>query len=132
MKKGDKIVSIIIASVIILSFIGIYVYKNSIKSDSKIAVIKQDGKIIKKINLYTIDKPETFLIKSNNGNDDNNVKVEKGKVSILEATCPDQVCVKAGPISEPGDTLVCLPNKLIIVIEGKTSHDKDKLDAVTY
>lgn len=130
MKKGDKVISIIIISVLLLSFAGIYIYKNGIKSDSKIAVIKQDGKVIKKIDLSSIDKPETFLIESKNGN--NNIKVEKGKISIIEATCPDQVCVKAGPISELGDNLVCLPNKLLIAIEGKTSHNQDELDAVTY
>ncbi|MDU1442483.1 NusG domain II-containing protein [Clostridium cochlearium] len=132
MKKGDKIISIIIVSILILSFIGIYIYKYSIKSDSKIAIIKQDGKIIKEINLSKVDKTETFLIKSDNGKDNNKIKIEKGKISILEATCPDQVCVKAGPISEPGDTIVCLPNKLIITIEGKTSQHEGGLDAVTY
>lgn len=131
MKKGNKIISIIIISVLIFSFIGIYIYKNGMESDSKIAVIKHNGKIIKKINLSTIDKPETFLIKSTNGNS-NTIKVEKGNISILEATCPDQICVKAGSISKPGDTLVCLPNKLIIVIDGKASHKEDGIDAVTY
>ena len=48
--------------------------------------------------------------------------VKDGKVSVTEADCPDKVCVNTGEISKSGDTIVCLPHKLVVEIEGSTSE----------
>ena len=39
-------------------------------------------------------------------------------IHILDADCPDQLCVKQGKISRGGQSIICLPNKLVIEIEG--------------
>ena len=43
--------------------------------------------------------------------------IEDGRARIESADCPDKVCVRTHPISEVGQTVVCLPRKLVIVIE---------------
>lgn len=45
--------------------------------------------------------------------------IEDGKARISEAICPDQICVDHRPISKAGETIVCLPQKLVIRIEAK-------------
>lgn len=53
--------------------------------------------------------------------------IKDGKADITEADCPDKVCVKQKPISKAGESLVCLPNKIIItVVEG----EENELDGV--
>ena len=47
----------------------------------------------------------------------NVVEISKGKVRVTEASCKNQVCVKHGSISRTGETIVCLPNRLIVRIE---------------
>ena len=42
--------------------------------------------------------------------------IKGGKARILEATCPDQICVEHRPVSKAGETVVCLPNELVIKI----------------
>lgn len=132
MKKGDKIVTLIILVIIILgfSFTFLYKHKNISSLSSRIAIIKHKGKVIKKIDLSKVKDEEIFVINSDNGHF-NKVVIQKNKISISEADCPDKVCMKTGPISNPGDTLVCLPHKLIIIIEGK-SPSKNKIDATTF
>ena len=48
---------------------------------------------------------------------ENVLVIEGGCARIESADCPDKVCVRTHPISEVGQTVVCLPRKLVIVIE---------------
>lgn len=120
MKKGDKIAAILITGIIILSFIGVFAYKHYISGSSRIAVIEQNGKVIKTIDLNNIKEKSEFVI-SYDKNHFNKIELEPGKIRIIDADCPDKVCVKTGWISDPGQTTVCLPHKLMIRIEGKNS-----------
>jgi len=43
--------------------------------------------------------------------------ISDGKASVLEASCPDLVCAHHKPIQNTGETIVCLPNKVIITVE---------------
>lgn len=119
MKKGDKIAAVLIIGIIILSFIGVFLYKHNISGPSRIAVIEQNGKVIKTIDLNKVKEKSEFTIPYNN--DFNKIELEPGKIRFIDADCPDKICVKTGWISEPGQTAVCLPHKLLIKIEGKSS-----------
>ncbi len=59
----------------------------------------------------------------------NIVEIGEGSVRILEADCPDQVCVRTGWISNPGQTVVCLPHKLVVEIKG---GEESETDAYSY
>ena len=47
----------------------------------------------------------------------NVVVISGGTVSVTEASCKNQVCVKHGAISRPGESIVCLPNRMVVRIE---------------
>lgn len=55
------------------------------------------------------------------------IRVKDGQVWVEKASCPNKVCVRQGRISKPGETIVCLPNRVVVTIEGAK-----KTDAVTY
>ncbi len=120
MKKGDKIAAVLILGLIVISAISVFLYKQHIKSSHHIAVIKQDGKIIKTIDLNAIKEKQEIKIPYD-GDHFNLVEVIPGKIRIKDADCPDKICVKTGWISEPGQSSVCLPHKLMINIEGKNA-----------
>lgn len=44
--------------------------------------------------------------------------ISGGKASIIEANCGDHTCVRTGAISRAGETIVCLPHRLVVIIEG--------------
>ncbi|MEY8762249.1 MULTISPECIES: NusG domain II-containing protein [Clostridium] len=121
MKKGDKIIAICIFILIASSIIGVFSYKLHVKGSHKIAVIKQEGKIISTIDLDSVKIRKQFKLKYRTSHF-NIVEVENGRIRISEADCPDKICVKTGWISKPGQSIVCLPHKLIIKIEGKNSQ----------
>ena len=57
----------------------------------------------------------------------NVVIIDSGSVSVSEASCKNQVCVRHGSISHPGESIVCLPNRLIVSIEGGEGGGYDSI-----
>ncbi|MCR5690601.1 MAG: NusG domain II-containing protein [Eubacterium sp.] len=49
----------------------------------------------------------------------NKFQIKGGRVSMVEADCGDQTCVKMGEISKINETIVCLPHKLVLKISSK-------------
>ncbi len=58
--------------------------------------------------------------------DHNTVIIENGRVWMEYANCPDGLCINQGKIAESGQTIICLPNKVMVTIEGEDGE----LDAV--
>jgi len=44
--------------------------------------------------------------------------IEDGYAYLIDADCPDKLCVKQGRISKEGQTITCLPNKLTVTVYG--------------
>lgn len=81
---------------------------------SPTARISRDGVLLEEINLDQVDAPQSFVLEDESGS--NTVTVEKGRIRISAADCPDQICVKQGWISGGTAPIVCLPHKLMIEI----------------
>ena len=81
-----------------------------------VAVITVDGEVVERINLSKVRESRDIVIETAYGS--NTVHVEPGAVSVSEADCPDQICVKMGTLTtEGGMPLVCMPHRLIVEIE---------------
>ncbi len=46
------------------------------------------------------------------------LEISGGRVRMIDSACPDKLCVKTGWISRPGESIVCLPNRVVIEITG--------------
>lgn len=55
----------------------------------------------------------------------NTLVIENGAAQVIAADCPDQVCVRQGAVRYSGESIVCLPHKLIVSIEGGGTNDVD-------
>lgn len=51
------------------------------------------------------------------------VVVESGSVRIAESNCKDGTCVKSGAITRAGQRIICLPNKIVVELIGKSDLD---------
>ena len=60
----------------------------------------------------------------------NVLHIENGRAYITEADCPDGLCIRQGAISHVNESIVCLPNKVVVYIEGTEESDAD-IDAVS-
>lgn len=57
------------------------------------------------------------------------IQIKDGKARVLRSDCPNQICVKSGVIDKAGQIVVCIPNKVILKIEG--DRRMDPFDVVT-
>ncbi|MBQ1377353.1 MAG: NusG domain II-containing protein [Lachnospiraceae bacterium] len=46
----------------------------------------------------------------------NRIRIENSEAAVLEASCPDQICVHHKPVSKAGETIVCLPHRFVVTI----------------
>ena len=84
------------------------------------AVVELNGNLYGRYSLQE-KEVQTLAIQSEFGY--NNIVIENGKVSVTESDCSDQLEIKAGTIFRSGEMLVCLPNRLVIRIEGGKEVD---------
>ena len=50
---------------------------------------------------------------------DNHIRIRNGSVTVTAADCPDLICVRHAPICNAGERIVCLPNRVVVSIDGK-------------
>ncbi|MEA4933891.1 MAG: NusG domain II-containing protein [Lawsonibacter sp.] len=96
------------------------------KISHPVARITLDGEVVKEIDLDQVEVPYSFTLTGASGLT-NTILVEHGCIRVSEASCPDQICVHQGTISDGTVPIVCLPNHLIIEIIG----GGEALDAAT-
>ncbi len=104
MKKGDFVIIGAVATVFVMSIALLFSFS---KQGSRV-VIKQNDEIIYN---QSINKNSVFDTGTNV------VVVKDGEVFVKKANCKNQVCVNTGKISKKGESIVCLPNKVIVEIK---------------
>ncbi len=125
--KKIKIFDVIIIALALLCGIGlIFSSSFSDNADKGICVIKVNGQEIRKIDLSMVSDDE--VIKIDNEYGENHILITKDGVSVTYSDCVQKVEIQDKPIYKPGQSLVCLPHRLVIEIVG----DGDNPDAVTY
>lgn len=120
MKKGDVIIILMVALGVVLG--AAYTLFRGSDDLNKTIVITQDHKVIHQIKISPQYK-KTLMIQW--GDYSNEVHIENGQVWIEDANCNNQVCVYEKAISRVGQSIVCLPHKLIIEIKGRQSSEVD-------
>lgn len=65
----------------------------------------------------TYDLSYDQAVKIENGKGKNELKISGNQIVITYADCPDQYCVKHKPIGTSNETIVCLPNKVVVTIQ---------------
>lgn len=117
MKKKDFLIAAIVLLVagllaLVLHFVG---------GDPAGAIqIKVDGNII---GTYSLAEQQRIPVETDYGH--NTVVIEKGQAHMEESDCPDHYCEQQGKISESGETIVCLPHKLVVKAVGGETTDVD-------
>ncbi len=106
---------ILVAVILVIAAAGLF-FIRSARQTGDTAVVKVDGK-----ELYSFSLSETVtkeIITGDQGEFTNTLVIEQGKARISYANCPDRLCCKYRPVSLSGETIVCLPHKLIVEIRG--------------
>ena len=114
MRKNDWI---LVAVILVLAGIGFLIYTNLGRQTAGIGDVTVDGELF---GTYSLEREQEIKI-----NDTNYLMIKDGQVDMIEADCPDQICVDHKTISRNKETIVCLPNKVVVEIVGGEDAEID-------
>ena len=109
---------IILATAVILTAVVAMLFWQFSRTDGTYVVVITDGIEIAR---YALDTDTEVVLGT--GGDRNVLVISNGKAFVREANCPDGICVGHRPISRTGETIVCLPHKLVIKVAAPTDAD---------
>ncbi|MDO4522451.1 MAG: NusG domain II-containing protein [Eubacteriales bacterium] len=123
MKKRTLVFALLLLLLSAVSYAAVTIYQNQ-TTEKGIAVVIAEGV---EIGRYPLNRDREEMLKYENGGY-NILTIQHGEAQITEASCPDKICVYHRPISKNGQSIVCLPNELIIEIQNAPQAE---IDAVT-
>lgn len=97
-------------------------------AEGTVANIYLDGVCVRSVDLSAVEEGFTFDVEGPSGT--NRIAVEPGRIRVEHADCPDQICVQQGWISDSAAPIVCLPNRLVIRLEGAAAQASG-IDTIT-
>lgn len=113
---------ILIGSLLVLAafFFGWQLFSNRNITEVYANIIL-NGEIVRTIDL-NIEKEKEFYIEERPAV---HFAVKNGLVAFICSDCNDQICVNVGFIGSVGQRAACLPNGLLLIVQGTTQPDVD-------
>lgn len=118
MGKKKMLHDLILVGAVLAAALAVYALVNVLGRDGQTVVVTVDGTVIAEKPITVNDAVE---IKDADGY--NRVVIDNREVYMESADCPDKVCVKTGRISRAGETIICLPHKVVVEIKGGEDAD---------
>lgn len=100
-----------------------YMYGAQSTDQALVAIVKINGQEVDRFELVEGSEQEIKTYHPNPGQY-NIIEKDGSQIRIKEDNSPDQVGVKTGWISRPGQTAICLPHGLIIEVLGSMADDE--------
>lgn len=116
LRKADVI---LISVFIFIGIIGLIFYLGG-KQRGQFVKITRNGSVIGEYSLY---KDGVITIEGDGG--ENTLTIKNGKADMSDADCPDKICVFHKPISKTGESIVCLPHKIVVEIISDDSKKEE-------
>ena len=116
---------ILIVSLLIVSAVAI-VYLLFFRKGGDSVKVMVDGEIFGTYSLNENVYEE--IITGEKSQNINRFEIKDGKVSMLFASCPDGICVAHRPVFRDGESIVCLPNRVVITVV--SDDDKNAPDII--
>ncbi len=109
-KKKYKNDILLVIIILLLAAIVFAIFKFNLKNGAFVKV-SIDGKAA-----YTYNLNQDIEVPIITGNNKNVLIIKDSKAYIETATCPDKICVAHRKISKNGETIVCLPHRVVVEI----------------
>ena len=115
MTAFDKKIAVLILLAALVMITGV-LYRRVVTPLGQQAVILVDNKVLTTTVLDPEGAERDYTVQGVRG--ESVIRVQGSYISIVSSACPDQLCVKMGQKSRPGEVIVCLPNRVVVRIEG--------------
>lgn len=117
-RKNDVILILILLVTALVAYLGMNIYQGSATKNA-VAYVTIDGV---EYGSYPLEVDVTERIELPDGSY-NLLFIKDGKADVIEASCPDGICVNHRAIDKRGESIVCLPNKVVVeIINGEEAE----------
>ena len=116
MIKGIKKADVLVALFLIMVSSALMIFQS--KSVAEKVHIEVNGNLYA---CYDLKNDREVVIETDFGR--NVICIENSKVFVTDSSCNDKLEIHAGCIEKTGQSLVCLPNRLVITLKGEVSTD---------
>jgi len=116
--KGDKILVLSCIVLTVAVWVGFRILARN--QDNLVAVVVVSGEEVLRLPVGGTSMSQA-TIHAPRG--DITIEYGQGKVRVLpldHSVCPNEICWRTGWIKAPGQSIVCVPNQLVITLEGAT------------
>lgn len=93
------------------------------RKDADFVLVLQEGEVVAR---YPLLEDYAVTISSDESGY-NLLMISRGTAYVSDADCPDGLCVRQKAISRKGESIICLPHKLVILIESMEEGDVDAI-----
>lgn len=118
-KKKDLVLVLIILLLVFIA-LGIMI---ATKEEGATVIITVNGDIK---HILSLEEDKIITI-GDNASNYNILEIKNGYVTMMEANCPDKICVKHKRIHYNHESIICLPHKVIVEIQGGEKNEVDIL-----
>ncbi len=116
-KKRLRADLLLIAALLLVSGV-LLLWRYRSRAGGNEAAVYVDGRLE---GSYPLDRDARISV----GGGHNLLLIENGAADMIEADCPDRICVDMHPIRYVGETIICLPNRVLVQIEGPGEREVD-------
>ena len=109
LRRNDVIFIAALVAVIAIAGLCLYLFH----SEGDTVTVSVDGKVIA---TYPLGQDLVQDIRTDKGGH-NRLIIKDGKAWVEDASCPDGICAAHKPIHREGESIVCLPNKVVITVK---------------
>lgn len=119
-KKGDILLIVCLLLLSLLLFARSFSTAASLEAEIYLA-----GEKVQTLSLSSLSESETVSVGGCE------LLLEKDGVTFLHSDCRDLLCVKRGKLSKQGDTMACVPNKVVVVLRA-CGGEENEIHGVAY
>lgn len=109
-KKND----LILVGALLVGLLVLVAVLMATKSSGAYAVVSVDGV---EVAAFSLDQDITYEIEGYDGGH-NTLVIKDGKAHLEDSSCPDHLCEHMGKIDKVGQSIICLPNRVVVEIRG--------------
>lgn len=117
--RNDGIFIGVLATICVIVFI---VFSVMHRSQGSIIVITRNGELY---GTYNLSQNQTIEIENTDHEVTNTLQIKDGVAKMIEADCPDKLCMHQKEISVSKENIVCLPNRIVVTVEADHNEGLD-------
>ena len=123
MEKKKKLrADLVLIGALLLFALALWLRQTAERKNGGRAVVYVDGVYTAS---YPLSRDAEVRLPSPDGTSYNVLVIADGTADVTDAGCPDKICVQMHPIRYAGESIICLPNRTVITIEGGESSGVD-------